>query len=160
MTIRTLALFLALLAAPAWSLSCLRPDTVFLYQEVTGSDDDYYIVKGTLAFLEAINAPTPHQTKNSTSDTRARVTGMALSRSGLNVPFDRDVTVHAKCSAVWCPDLESLSKNTFLMALKLDGDDLTLLRTACGGLAVPWDQDGEDRLLDCHLNGNCRRSGF
>ena len=160
MTKRTLAFLLAFLAAPAWSLSCMRPDAVFLYQEVTGSADDYYIVKGTLAFKEAVNEPKPHQTKDSAADTRARVTGMALSQSGLNVPFDRDVTVHAKCRAVWCPDVQGLSQGTFLMALRLDGDDLTLLRTPCGGLAVPWDQSGEDRLLDCHLNGDCRRSGF
>lgn len=151
---RFVLLCLALLAAePAHSLSCLRPDAVRVFEKARDAVARFYIVKGRITFLEPPNAP-PRGSKLPAL-TRARIDGLALNRTGFTTGFSRNVTISATCLGPWCGSLEKLSE-TSIFAVMVSGSELTLAIGPCGGDRVAWTQSGEDRLMDCYLNGDCR----
>ncbi|MEO1537867.1 MAG: hypothetical protein AAFR73_09060 [Pseudomonadota bacterium] len=155
---RLIVFCLALLAAtPALGLSCMRPDAVRMFEQARDADAAYYIVKGELSFLET--PKTPPRNAKTPALTRARVTGEALSNSGFNASFDRDVTVEASCIGPWCGSPEGLS-GPLIMALRIDATDVILEISACGGDQVPWTENAEERLLQCHLDDICIPAEF
>lgn len=144
-------------AGPVSALSCMRPDAVRLFEQARDAKDAFYIVKGRVDLLETPNIPRPGA--KTPERTRAKVAGQALSSSGFNARFDRDVVVEATCLASWCGSPESLTSEV-IMAIKIDFDALTLRIGPCGGDQVKWDQLSEDRLLKCHLDGVCETAEF
>jgi hypothetical protein len=145
---------LALIASePANALSCLRPDAVRLFEKVRDAEARYFIVKGRITFLEPPNTP-PRGSKRPAL-TAARIDGVALNRTGFTTPFSRDVTISATCLGPWCGSLEDLSK-TAIIAIRASGEDLVLDIGPCGGDRIAWSQSGEDRLMECHIDGICR----
>lgn len=146
-----------LAASPAFALSCMRPDAVRLFEQARDAEAAYYIVKGRVEFLETPKTPRPGS--KTPARTRAAIKGQALSSSGFNAPFNREVTVETTCLASWCGSAENL-KGELVMAVEIGLDELTLEIGPCGGDQVAWDQGAEDRLLKCHLDGVCEPAGF
>ena len=128
MTKHALALALSLLATPLWALSCMAPDAVFLFQDIKKSDDRFYFVKGTVTLTEPANIPLASDTKNTEAFTMARVTGQAMTASGFNARFDQPVSIRATCLGPWCGSPEGLSEEPHFLAIKIDGDDLLIMK--------------------------------
>ena len=145
------------LADPAHALSCMPSDAVRLFEQVRDAEEGFYIVKGEISFLEPINTPDAN-TKTSTQ-TRARAIGTALTSSGFSAPFDGEVTVKATCVSAWCGDPASL-KDVRIMALEVGEDGLTLHVGPCGGDQLLWQAEQENRLLRCLLTGDCQKTEF
>lgn len=155
---RPLLFCLTLLAAgPASALSCLRPDSVRLFEYAREAEATFFIVKGQITLLEAPNYP--EKGSKAPATTRAKVDGVALTTRAFEAPFTRDVMIETSCASIWCGTLDGLD-GLLIMALETNGDALTLRIGPCGGDLVSWDEDGERRLLDCHLDGVCRPSEF
>ena len=155
-----LTLLLATLAGPVQALSCMAPDAVWLYQQIKNDDADYLLVKGTITLTEAPNLPAPAGMKTTEAFTKGRATGLALSASGFDVPFDRAITIRATCVASWCGSPKGLSQGTRIFAVQIEADRLILERGPCGGLVQLWSKEEEARLLECHLKGNCELREF
>lgn len=155
-----LTLLLATLAGPVQALSCMAPDSVWLYQHIKNDDADYLLVKGTITLTEDPNLPAPAGMKTTEAVTRARVTGLALSAAGFDVPFDRAIAIRSTCVASWCGSPEGLSQDTHIFAVQIEADRLILERGPCGGLVQRWSKEEEDRLLECHLKGKCELREF
>lgn len=152
---------LALFAAsPAFALSCLAPDIVWLYQHIKEDEADYVLVRGKVRPTEPPNLAEPSGMKPSEAFTRAYATGHALSASGFNARFDRPITIRVTCAGSWCGEPEGLEDDTHIFAVRLDGDSAVLDRGPCSGLAQRWTPEEETRLLDCHLKGKCELKGF
>ncbi len=152
-----LTCLLLLSATQSQALSCLRPDAVRLFEMARDADASFYMVKGSITLLEPANVP-PRGSKTSTF-TRARVDGLALSSGDFQVPFRRDIMVETSCAGPWCGDPQNLSGD-MIMAIEVDGDALTLNVGPCGGDQVTWDETGEDRLLACYVTGTCNPAEF
>lgn len=149
---RFLLTCLALLAAaPANALSCLRPDAVRLFEQARDAEETYYIVKGRISLLEEANLPTDPKVP---TRTRARIEGSALAAETFGAPFSREVALETTCASIWCGQLDGLA-GELIMAIETEGDALSLRIGPCGGDQVPWDQNGEDRLLACYRDGDC-----
>ncbi|MEM6384679.1 MAG: hypothetical protein AAF718_00445 [Pseudomonadota bacterium] len=146
-----------LIANPANALSCMRPDAVRLFEEARDAETAFYIVKGEVEFLEPPN--TPPRNAKTPATTRARITGLALSKSGFNAPFDERVTLKASCLGPWCGAPEMV-EGSRLMAVEIGLADLSLYIGPCGGDQMAWDEQAEDRLLSCHLQGICEAAEF
>jgi hypothetical protein len=155
-----LTLLVGLLAAPALALSCLPPDAVFIYQQIKKDPADYLLIKGTVMLGEPANLPLRTDTKTTDAQTKARVTGHALTRTGFQVAFDAPITIRATCTGPWCGTPEGLADGAYILALKLEDVQPVLTRGPCGGLIVPWSAADEQRLLTCHLGGECQSQIF
>lgn len=157
-----LILFCLSMLAPtaASALSCMATDTVWLYQHIKEDEADYLLVKGRLTLTEPANIPEPRFSNSVEALTEARATGFALSKSGFDVPFDRPVILRATCLASWCGSPAYLTDETYIFALKADGDQLLLTLSACGGFVHRWSEEEEKRLIGCHLIGACPEPEF
>lgn len=152
-----LACLVILFSGPAFGLSCMRPDAVRLFEQARDAEAAFYIVIGRVQLLKAANQPQPGS--KDPARTRARITGQALSSSGFNAPFDREVTVEVSCLSAWCGSVDNL-RGDLLMAVEIGLDTLTLSVGPCGGDQMVWEQAAEDRLLKCHLEGICEPAEF
>jgi len=146
------AVLSASLASSALALSCVPPDAARLYDMAQKDKAPFYIVRGDIQLLE----PPAKIAPGEIGRTKARMTGKALSKSGFNANFDRELTIETSCLASWCGSAEGLT-GPHIAALQLIGDALTLSIGPCGGDQVRWDQAGEDRLLLCHRAGGCEQ---
>lgn len=152
--IRTASLItlFACFATSAFALSCAWPDAARIYDMARQDDASFYIVRGEIQLLEPARDIVPGQI----GKTKARMTGTALSTSGFNASFDRNITIETSCLSLWCGNAAELT-GTYITALRLDGETLTLSLGPCGGHHVAWDEAGEDRLLQCHAAQGCER---
>ncbi|WP_121631191.1 hypothetical protein [Tropicibacter alexandrii] len=147
---RLLAMMLALFAAPAWSLSCMRPDLVEAFKEVQADSAEWVIVRGRFSFDES-RLPEPMSGKDTTLP--ARIDGKALSRKGFTTPFADDVSVHVTCSGPWCGTLGA--GVSYIAFLRKTGDDYTTVASACpSSLFFHAGKPAEKALTAC-LRGRC-----
>jgi hypothetical protein len=163
--IRVLATALALsaIAAPAFALSCLRPDAVRMFEYARDSKETFYVIKGRITPVGDYAIPEAKQTtsptdKDAFADTPVQITGVGLSANGFSVPVEIGATVRLTCLSVWCPGPPP--DGELLMIVKKDGIELTLDIGPCGGTAVSWDPASEERLLRCHLSDTCVAEEF
>ena len=146
------ALSLTIIAQPVFALSCMRPDVVRLYQNAVDSEANYYFLKGELLPNGPVNVPDTTGTKEPVStETQLRFVGKALTRSGFEAPFDREITLRLNCASIWC-GTAPLDREIFA-AVKLAGQALELDISPCGFDAVDVSEGAEARLLEC--DGNC-----
>lgn len=153
--IRSVALTLAVITAagPAAALSCLRPDAVRMFEYARDSADIYYVIKGRLTALGPYAIPSSENGKDNSADTPVQITGSGLSSQGFSVPVDISATLRLNCLAVWCASPPA--DEELLMIVKKAEDALILEVGPCGGTAVNWDKDAEERLLKCHMSKVC-----
>ena len=145
--IRTLAFAAAIaaLATPALALSCLRPNVVQTYKRAAEAEESYSVVIGTIRFDES---KLPKSVGNdSPPNTRiaARFQGKALTKSGFDMPFARNITLEVLCFGPWCGGAGSDEKTGYVM----EADP-------CGGMLF---QRPNERMLDqverCFTGGRC-----
>lgn len=153
-----LAALLAVLATPALSLSCLPPDVARSYQRAAEAEEAYVVVSGVLRFDEtrlpkadmSAQQDTPPETK-----IPARITGMALTQSGFDHAFDREITLNVLCFGPWCggakPDIR------YLGFLQKTDTGYELVADPCGSFAFA--EPGDDmlhRVEQCFQGGPCK----
>ncbi|WP_371224940.1 hypothetical protein [Roseovarius sp. 2305UL8-3] len=142
------------LATPALSLSCLPPDVTSAYNMAAESEDHYIVVTGELTFKDA-KLPKGYA-NDSPASTRvpARLTGKALTKSGFNIAFDRNITLDVLCFGPWCGGAGS--GETYLTFLKREGDGYVMEADPCGSMAF---QNPTDNMMEqverCFAGGRC-----
>ncbi len=154
--------FVTFAAQSALALSCLRPDSVRLYEFARDSDDLYQIVLGRISSVEPIALPeAPEMGSGGIGDgetniarSTVRVTGTALTTDAFDQPFERNVILELGCLGPWCSDPPTMEKD-LLLALRVDGDARILNPGVCSEASVLGTPGAVDRLLDCHVNGHC-----
>ncbi len=154
--IRTLAFSAAIaaLATPALALSCLRPDVVQTYKRAAEAEESYSVVIGTIRFDES---KLPKSVGNdSPPNTRiaARFQGKALTKSGFDMPFARNITLEVLCFGPWCGGAGS--DETYLAFLKREETGYVMEADPCGGMLF---QSPTEHMLDqverCFTGGRC-----
>lgn len=129
-----------------------------MFEQAQASETSFYIVKGEVELLEAPNVP--NRGAKLSTKTQARIAGKAMTRAGFVAPFIRDVVIEASCIGPWCGNLNGLD-GKWIMAVEIaERDQLILNVDPCGGDVVPWDTLGEERLMNCFLEGNCSAVDF
>ena len=151
-----LTLFLA--ANPAFSLSCMRPDSVRMFENARDSEDIYYVIKGRLTPKNTYAIPTSENGKDSVADTSVVIDGVGLGTRSFSVPVKVEAMVILTCLSVWCAGPPP--EGELLMIVKKQNEALTLEVGPCGGTAIPWSVDSENRLLDCHRSNSCKPAEF
>ena len=109
--------FSLLLAAPAHALSCMAPDPLLQYTQARDSADLYSMVIGQITPTGPIIAPKQDLDSNrtdTTTTTRARLTGRALAHDGFTFPFDQDVILRLTCLSIWCADPPTTEQEIFV----------------------------------------------
>jgi len=147
-----------LVAGPALSLSCLKPDAVTQYETARDSRDLYSLVIGIIQSDEPIAIPKQNVqgavVGSKSSDTAVRVSGRVLTAQGFTNPFDQKVTLRATCISVWCPSAPETGREVFAALRHVEGD-LLLEISACPSNALPWTAEDEARVLNCHRFETC-----
>ena len=158
----TLPLMVFLAAQPALALSCLRPDSVRLYEFARDSEDLYQIVLGRISTAGPINLPEAPEMgagalaegETNLATSTIRVTGVALTAEAFDAPFDRETTLELGCLGPWCSDPPTMTKD-LLLAIRVEGEARILNPGVCSEASVLGTRGAVDRLLDCHINGHC-----
>ena len=153
-----LALALTMLSGPAFSLSCMRPDAVWMLEYARDSEDVYYVIKGRLTPTSAYTIPEPENEGDSTADTPAMISGMGLGSRSFSVPVEIGATVRLSCLSVWCAGPPP--EDELLMIVRKSDEELVLDVGPCGVTAIPWSVEAENRLLECHRSDKCERADF
>ncbi len=154
--IRKICLTLAMTACatPTLSLSCMRPDVTFTYNQAAESEDNYIVVTGQVRFEER-RVPSA-EGNNSPRSTRipARLEGTALTKSGFDMPFDRKITLDVLCFGPWCGGAGS--GETYLAFLKREEDGYVMEADPCGSMMF---QNPTDEMMTqvetCFAGGPC-----
>ena len=152
-----LALLCTGLAAPAWSLSCIRPDIVRTFEEARDSDAGFWIVRGRIIADGPVATPEPDANgrykDNAVAKTPAQFVGVGLRPNGEFADFKRDITLSVSCIAHWCgsPPLDT----DVFAAIEVKDSGPELQVDACSSRVMPYSEDGEKRLLQCLSDGIC-----
>ncbi|RFP88544.1 hypothetical protein DZK27_08685 [Rhodobacteraceae bacterium 63075] len=151
---------LSLLAGGAQALSCIPASVETSYARAAASEEDYIVVQGVIRFDEGKLPKAEHGKPNVTpKETRieARLNGMAMSRSGFNHPFDREITISVPCLGPWCGGLTSGAR--YLAFLRLHEAGYELEAGPCGGWAFSGDVAAHAETgFACFKSGRCNES--
>ena len=160
---RLLAAFVpSICAMPALALSCMPHDVARTYQEAARSKDVFIVVKGVLEFdesaLPVVDMSRQHETPPETR-IPARITGDALSVDGFTIPFERAITLNARCFGPWCAGARS--GIGYLAFLEQGEDGHILSVTPCGGFGFPKPTaETLDRVKRCFRGEPCEPASF
>ena len=145
------------LAAPAWSLSCIRPDIVRTFEEARDSKAGFWIVRGRILADGPIAMPQPdaggRYKDNSSASTPVRFKGAGLRPNGEFASFEMDITLTVSCFAHWCGSPPLDTEVFAAIEVKDSGPELQV--NACSGRVMPYSEDDEKRLLQCLSDGIC-----
>ena len=157
MKIAAVLLAVLLGAGPALALSCLQPDAVRLYEAARDSESDYWIAVGRIRAMEEVNVPEsglrPPQDEESHADTKVQFLGRVLVGDRIFHPFARRVTLRLTCVSAWCAGDPGDAQ--VIAAIEVAERGLVLSIGPCSETAVPHTEDGMERLLACHADGEC-----
>lgn len=143
-------------SSPAVALSCLRPDVAKTYTQAAQAEEKYVVVHGDLSF-DAARLPRA-EGNESPELTRipARLKGHALSKSGFDHAFDREITLEVACFGPWCGG--AAPNHPYLAFVMYDDNaGYTLSIDPCGGMVFP-DPTAEilDKVQRCNRGGTCK----
>lgn len=141
-------------AAPALALSCLRPDVTRAFAQAQESEEKYIVLSGILVF-DAARLPKA-VVNNSPPVTRipARMTGRALTRTGFDFDFDRDVTLEVLCFGPWCGGAGS--DVSYLAFLRQEEAGYVVSADPCASLMFQDPgQDVLETVAACFKAGRC-----
>lgn len=129
-------LAVVVLGSPALALSCLRPDVAQSFLNVQDADETYVIVHGILSFDQNL-IPERDLSDPDVQDTRlpARFEGTALSKSGFDTVFKRNITVTLQCFGPWCGGAASDAE--YLAFVEKNGADYVMRIDPCGSFVFP-----------------------
>lgn len=145
-------------SAPAWSLSCMRPDIIRTYEAARDSDAGFWIVQGEIFTDQPIALPKPDASgryKDGTSASTPIVfSGLGLLPDGMYKGFAQNITLTLTCVAHWCGSAPLDQKVFVAIEVKDTGPELLL--DPCNSRVVPYTEEANQRLLACVRNGDCQ----
>lgn len=156
--IRLFCLVLAALtfATPALSLSCMRPDVTRAFTTAAESEDSYIVVTGQLRFQESKLPRAEGYDSPPSTRIPAQLTGMALTKSGFTMAFDRAITLDVLCFGPWCGGAGS--GETYLAFLKREGDGYVMEADPCGSTVFQNPTEQMQRAVEqCYAGERCGR---
>jgi hypothetical protein len=145
---------LVILATQATALSCMRPDPVRSYNTAADAEELYLVALGKVSF-DASKLP---KAEGNTSPERtripARIEGKALSKTGFDYPFERDITVEVLCFGPWCGG--GVPGETYLAFLRKTEEGYVMTADPCWSMAFSQpSQEDISRVVQCHKTGRC-----
>ena len=148
---------LCLTAGPGLALSCMAPDVAKTYARAAEADESYVVVRGRLTFDATQLPKTDWQNQQATpphTPIAARITGQALSLTGFDLPFERDITLDVQCFGPWCAG--AAPETDYLGFLEQRETGYVLVLDPCGGMgfANPT-PEMLDRVKTCFQGGPC-----
>lgn len=147
------------LATPALSLSCAPPDVIRSYQRAAEAEEAYIVVHGTLHFDENKIPKANHNDSPPSTRFRARLTGKALSETGFDIDFDREITLDLICFGPWCAGAKS--DIPYLGFLKQMATGYALQLDPCDGFGFADPTPEMLRKVEqCHAGGPCAPGGY
>ncbi|EAQ03662.1 hypothetical protein OB2597_10481 [Pseudooceanicola batsensis HTCC2597] len=153
-----LMLSVAMLAGPAYALSCLRPDVATAYTRAAEAEDGYLVVRGTLSHDRLADEGTmrsPDQADGPPETFEATIEGRFLRGDAFAGEIAAPVTVVLECVSVWCAAPPPAGAE--VLAFVRQTETTLFLETGpCGGtIFVDPGEDQIDRVLACHSGGDC-----
>ena len=146
----------ALLPLPALALTCLPHSVEATYQRAEKAEESYLVVHGRLTFDAGALPDNGTGTQNPPKMTRvpARLSGMALSKGGFDVPFEQPLTLEVACYGPWCGSAEEGDVLAFVERSPQDG--YLLESNPCGGnlFAAPKPAMLK-QVQTCFAGGDC-----
>lgn len=124
---------LMVIATPALSLSCLRPDVARSYGYAVEAEESYLVVHGTLTFNDIKLPKSLGNDRPPSTKIRAHLKGKALSQSGFDHAFDRDVVLEVLCFGPWCGGANS--GTSYLGFIKKEGSQYVFAVDPCGSFS-------------------------
>ncbi|WP_297771499.1 hypothetical protein [uncultured Roseovarius sp.] len=141
---------------PTLALSCLPHDVARTYLRASEAEEPYIVVHGRLLFDAERLPETDMQDQRKPPHTLipARITGQALTRSGFDLDFDREITLDVQCFGPWCAGAVPGIDHLGFLERREDGYVLTL--EPCGGMSHPEPTpEMLQRVLRCYQGGAC-----
>ena len=148
-----LATLLAVLhSAPAFALSCARPDPLDSYNHALRSNDTYVVMLGDFMYPEP---PQPDGYLPMGYELQAQFTGQVLGLRKFVDGFQVQLTVVVSCISTWCGQPPA-TKGNVLAFVRRNADRFVLSAGPCAG---DWFLDPSTdtiRAIEiCHRNGGC-----
>ena len=155
--IRFIAFTLAALAPlPAMALTCLPHSVEATYQRANKAEESYVVVQGRLTFDAKALPDNGNGTQSPPKLTRvpAKISGMALSKGGFDVPFEQPLTLEVACYGPWCGSAEEGDVLAFVERTPQDG--YVLESNPCGGDLFTAPKPAMiDQVQSCFTGGAC-----
>lgn len=148
---RILAIMLALFAAPAWSLSCMRPDIAQAYAVAQDDPAEWIIVAGRFTAGSPGMSWTP---KTGQGTLMTRLEGRALTRNGFTAAFSEPVAVEVSCVSQWCGTVGP--KTDYVVFLRKDEGSYRTFAKPCPNHIFFFDDAPKtEAMLTACLRGSC-----
>ena len=97
----------SMVAGPALSLSCLRPDAERTFAEAAASTDRYIVLHGSFSFDGSAMPAFDERSEGETIDpVPARFSGMALNSDGFTIPYSTELWLQPTCAGIWCGGMQ------------------------------------------------------
>lgn len=148
------------MATQAAALSCIAPDPIRTFQQVSEADETYYVLYGALEFDEAL-LPRPGGTQfdRTPAPIAAQFSGTGLTATGFDAALERAITLQITCAGPWCGSAQSGVEAIYFVQAR--EPDLTVIAGACGGtiFANPT-QETRAALTQCMQGGPCSPQPF
>ena len=150
------ALCLAL-ASPAWSLSCLRPDVVRIYEMAREAEAGFWIVRGQIFADDPIAVPEPRpdgsHEEGASASTPVAFVGLGLMTDGTYREFSQTITLTITCLSHWCGSAPLETDVFAAIEVKDTGPELVI--DPCSSRIATFSDEDEERLLRCVRDGTC-----
>ena len=146
-------------AAPAFALSCLRPDLGRSFAAAAESESAYLVVHGAFDF-KASAMPKADKSAGAgiaaTGTTRvpAQFKGGGLTPDGFTVPVRLDVTLEVGCQGPWCGTLAAGEPQLAFLEQRDEGYVLSVEPCPGFAFASPTPED-LDFVTACYAKGSC-----
>ena len=150
-----LAAALVTASTQAHALSCMMPDAMQTYDELSQAPETYFVLYGQLAFDEALLPPAVMDPPVAApAPILARFVGQGLTADGFTVDVAADLDLLVGCAGPWCGSAQSgVQAVIFADATTLP---LTVQATPCGGrIFEDPTQAVLDTLTACMQDGAC-----
>ena len=150
-----IAALMAAVASPALALSCVRPDVAATYLRAAEAEETYIVVHGTLQFNQRKLPKAKGNESPPTTRIPARMTGKALTKSGFDHEFERNITLEVQCFGPWCGGAGS--GETYLAFLQRTGSGYVMVADPCASLSFQNpDPDKLSTVQQCFNGGPCK----
>lgn len=147
------AIVLASIAGQATALSCMQPNPVNTFARISGADETYYLLYGTLDFDSSKQPQGVVNKPRDPAPIAATFDGFALDQSGFNTPYRTAAVLQNTCAGPWCGSQEPGVKSLFFAMVQ--GSQIVITASPCGGSIFPNPQSSVLNAMTACMNGNC-----
>lgn len=140
---RMACVLVSLAASPAVALTCMDPDIVQTYEQISAQDDIYFLLKGTID-LEEDEATLKDRFLLGPGEGMEKVLAPAygsfsgtIFHQGKFLPFDTNIEVRLDCFQQWCGDFPDDQEALYFASAARSNMWLSVEVPVCGGMRFP-----------------------